>query len=801
MKRRFGKLKQPFGKLKRRFGISVAFIAFAGVLIWSSVSYCQGDSVRRQSVGLVLSGGGARGVAHLGVIRALEEAQIPIDYVCGTSMGAIVGGLYASGYTVEEMERIFYSEEFQYWLTGRIEDEYVYIFNKKPTTPKAFSVSFDTQDKFAIQFPTGIMDPVQMDYAFMEIFAPANKACNGEFDSLMVPFFCVASDITDNKESIQREGNLGRSIRASMTFPFVFSPIEIDGKIMFDGGMYNNFPSREMLRTYRPDMIIGVKVAGNYPPPKEGNMKSYLENMLTTQSDYNVYCASSVLIEPNLSGIGVMEFDKMAECDHLGYEAARSQIETIREFLLDSVSREQMEEKRRAFNAKKPPLNVQEVSIQGVTNLQKYYISSIMHHSEQGLENNEIFNTEILKKNYISLYLDRNVKSIQPQLKFNDYFKSFILDLDVKTASDISLNLGGVLSTSTINYLYAAVEYNTLRKNAYTFGLNTYLGRFYSSLSLRTRVDFPTQHPVYVIGEANYNDWNFFRQKSGVFAYSPINYLEETEKNLRLSVGTPVFIKGQMFATVGLGESDDHYFDRDNGIFQFENPDRTKFKNFAAGIKYEHNTLDDVVFPTKGKYRTLSVQYVNGIEYFYPNGSKLITPLQTLTHDWVQIKMLSNMYFSLSDNYKIGLRGDVFFSFQDVYLSYKGSLLNAGVYSPTMETLTRYYPEYRANQYAAFGISNIYTMTNMLGINLSLKASAYIFAPLRQILTDNNIPYYGEAFRKYYFIASTSAVLRTPVGPLSLVFSYHQREDKELSPFSLSLTFGYTIFNNRNIER
>ncbi len=763
--------------------------------------YAQQSREARQSVGVVLSGGGARGVAHLGVLRALEEAQIPIDYICGTSMGAIVGGLYASGYSIEQIEQIFYSNEFQYWLTGRIEEEYIYIFNKKPPAPKVFSVSFDIQNNFSIQLPTGLIDPVQMDYAFMEIFSPANRACNGNFDSLMIPFFCVASDIGENRESILKNGDLGLSIRASMTFPFVFSPIELNGSIMYDGGMYNNFPSKEMLKTYRPDMIIGVKVAGNYPPPKNGNMKSYLENMLTTHSDYNVYCSSSVLIEPNLAGIGVMEFDKMKECDRLGYEAAIAQIETIRDFLLDSVSQEQVREKRERFNNKKPSLNVEAVSIKGVTNKQKHYISSIMQHSERSLGNNSDLNTKLLKKNYISLYLDRNVSKIKPKLYYNDYFDSYVLNLDVNTASCLNLSVGGLLSTSPINFLYMGLEYNILRKNAYTFGINTYLGRYYSSLSASTRIDFPTRHPLYLKGEINFNNWNFFRQKAGVFDYSAINYLEESEKNMRIIFGTPIFAKSQLLISVGIGQTDNNYFDEDYSISQAATPDHTRFRNFAAGFKYEYNTLDDPFFPTKGYYRLLSFQYIHGTELFSPNSSNPTSFSVKENHDWLQMKMLSKMFIELTDKYKIGMRGDFFLSFQDVFQTYKASLLNAGLYCPTLETITRYYPEYRANQYVAFGLENIYAMNTLLGLNLSLRASAYLYLPFKQIETQNNIPFYGEAFQKLYFIASTAAILNTPVGPLSLIASYHQRDDKTINPFSISLTFGYAIFNNRNIDK
>ena len=190
---------------------------------------------------------------------------------------------------------------------------------------------------------------------------------------------------------------------------------------MFDGGMYNNFPAKHMLETYHPDIIIGVKVAGNFPPPKEGNMRSYLENMLTTSSDYNVYCANSGLIEPNLGSTGVMEFDKMRECDRAGYDAAIEKIPLIREFLLDSISKEEVDAKRAAFNAKKPPLEISAVSIQGANGKQKQYISSVMTHNEDIALETSTSNIKALKSNYISLYLDDNIMKVQPELKYNKY--------------------------------------------------------------------------------------------------------------------------------------------------------------------------------------------------------------------------------------------------------------------------------------------------------------------------------------------------------------------------------------------
>lgn len=778
-----------------------AFLLFFLTLQNAFPVHAQQDCERRQTVGVVLSGGGARGVAHLGVLRALEEAQVPIDYICGTSMGAIVGALYAAGYSVDEIEKIFYSEEFQYWLTGKIEENYIYYYKVKPPTPTALTVSFDVNNNFSVQLPTSIIDPVQMDYAFMEIFSPATEACKRNFDSLMIPFFCVASDIEDNKASVRKDGDLGPAVRASMTFPFVFSPIKLDGKIMFDGGMYNNFPSKELLDTYRPDIIIGVKVAGNYPPPVEGNMKSYLENMLTNSSDYDVYCSNSILIEPNLTGIGVMEFEKMKECDRLGYEAAVAQIPQIREFLLDSVSKAAVAEKRSRFNAKKPSLDVVSVGIRGVTSTQKYYISSIMHHNNKLMEEDSALTTKSLKKNYISLYSDENVSNVQPYLKYNDYYNAYVLNLNVKTKNLLNLDLGGHISTNPTSYLYLGLNYNILDKHAYSIRANAYLGRYYGSWSVQSRVDFSYSIPLFVEAEINSNKWNYYRLRNKTFSYSAINYLEQAEINAKINIGFPLGVKDKMVASVGIGKTTDDYFGRDYGIIQTDVSDRTSFKHIAIGLKEENNSLDDNQFPTHGKYHKLSVQYVSGKESYKPGNTTEIDLPYTANHSWVQFKILSRLYADITKNFKLGFRGDIFYSFQDLFETYKPSLLNAGVYMPTMETLTQYMPEYRANKFLAFGMENIYALSSLLGINLSARCAAYLYAPIQQIMTDKNeVPYYGDMFKKLYFIASGSIVLRTPAGPLSLILSYHQR-DNDNNPWSVSVSFGYVIFNNRNIDK
>lgn len=130
-----------------------------------------------QSVGLVLSGGGAKGMTHIGLIRALEENNIPIDYITGTSMGAIIGSLYAMGYSPDDMEELLASEEFKRWYSGQIEEKYIYYFKKNPPTPEFFNIRLnfkDLKDSKPQLLPTSIVNPIQMNLAFVELFAPCH---------------------------------------------------------------------------------------------------------------------------------------------------------------------------------------------------------------------------------------------------------------------------------------------------------------------------------------------------------------------------------------------------------------------------------------------------------------------------------------------------------------------------------------------------------------------------------------------------------------------------------------------------
>ena len=236
-----------------------------------------------QSVGLVLSGGGAKGLVHIGVIRALEEKGIPIDYIAGTSMGSIIGGLYTAGYTTEEMEAIFRSDEISLWMNGEVDSRYMYFFKKSQPNSTWLQINFSLDSSlFTPTIPTNFISPKQMDLAFVEIMGAADAVSGGDFNRLMVPFRCNATDIGQRKEVIFRSGPLRDAGRASMSFPFVFKPLVLDSCILYDGGMMNNFPTHIMEEDFHPDYTIGVIASQMFSSnPTEEDLISIISSMIT----------------------------------------------------------------------------------------------------------------------------------------------------------------------------------------------------------------------------------------------------------------------------------------------------------------------------------------------------------------------------------------------------------------------------------------------------------------------------------------------------------------------------------------
>ena len=331
-----------------------------------------------QKVGLVLSGGGAKGAAHIGVIKALEENGIPIDYVAGTSIGAIVGSLYAIGYTPEEMVELMLSDDFFYWQTGIVESKYQYYFMRPDDTPEFGHFSIDMTDSLQVKanfLPQSLINPIQMNQAFMALFSPATAKAGWNFDNLFVPFRCVASDIYGKKAIVFKNGDLGDAVRASMTFPFVFQPIWRDSVPIFDGGIYDNFPVGPLKEAFHPDFIFGSAVAGGDNKPSS-NVYNQLETMIMQKTEYDVSEEDGMMLQFNFPDVSLLDFQRARELMDIGYKRTMAVMDSIKARVPRRVTPSELHKRRVAYKEGLPPLIFQNIYITGVNDAQRKYIES-----------------------------------------------------------------------------------------------------------------------------------------------------------------------------------------------------------------------------------------------------------------------------------------------------------------------------------------------------------------------------------------------------------------------------------------
>jgi NTE family protein len=272
-------------------------------------------------VGVVLSGGGAKGYAHVGVLKVLEEAGIRIDYIGGASMGAIVGGLYASGLTSRQLDSILRVTDMVEVLQDQTRREYQPFFEKEYGERYALRLSFDD---YKISLPQAFSSG-QSVFDFLSALTDPVSAVQ-DFSQLPIPFLCIGTDVTTGEEVIMEKGCLARSIRASGSLPGLLAPVEIDNRLISDGGIVNNFPAKEV-RDKGMDIIIGVTVESGLYKKKE--LQS-IQNIITQIGSFQMEARSreqmkfcDIIIRPDVEGYSVTSFDATDTLLLRGERAAR----------------------------------------------------------------------------------------------------------------------------------------------------------------------------------------------------------------------------------------------------------------------------------------------------------------------------------------------------------------------------------------------------------------------------------------------------------------------------------------------
>ncbi|TDL99803.1 MAG: patatin [Flavobacteriaceae bacterium] len=287
----------------------------------------------RKKVGLVLSGGGAKGYAHIGALKVIEHQGIKIDYIAGTSIGAIIGGLYASGYSAQQIEELIERIDFSKFMTPGKQRSYKGLYDK--TYNEKYFVELELNKKFAPQLPSGIVNNQAPLELLSQFFKPVHDIT--DFSQLKIPFICVATNAETGGEKIFESGYLPEVITASSAFPSLIEPVEIDGSLYIDGGLVNNFPV-DLLKD-KVDIIIGVDVSSGLYSKEELNSVPLLIEQITSYQMVKKTKESrdlvDILIRPNIAGFGVTDFDQNKTLIALGETAALLQLDKLKALSTD----------------------------------------------------------------------------------------------------------------------------------------------------------------------------------------------------------------------------------------------------------------------------------------------------------------------------------------------------------------------------------------------------------------------------------------------------------------------------------
>lgn len=358
------------------------------------------ERVGRPTVGLVLAGGGAKGAAHIGVIKLIEEVGIPVDYIAGTSMGSIIGGMYALGYTSAEMDSIISNMDWGIYMSNKVDRRETSYEHKTLDSKYLIDIPFDIPNKINEKLEKGMSEENPEEATLVgqksfvnslpggyingnNIFNMLNSLAVGyqdsiDFDTLPIPYACVSVNAIDGTQKIHRDGTLPMAMRASMAIPGVFTPVQIGDEVLVDGGMLNNFPV-DVCKAMGADIIIGVNLSGGLSSDAQKlnalpGLLGQLFGIVTGSQVQEHAKMCNIYLNPNLKegGYGTLSFDKKSiqEIMEIGYNTAlskRGEFEALKKELESyGADLTQKYNNKKAINLLTEKIKVSEVVWNGV---------------------------------------------------------------------------------------------------------------------------------------------------------------------------------------------------------------------------------------------------------------------------------------------------------------------------------------------------------------------------------------------------------------------------------------------------
>lgn len=742
-----------------------------------------------QRVGLVLSGGGAKGLYHIGVIKALEENGIPIDYVSGTSMGAIIAGLYAIGYTPEQMAEIFESNQIKYWMSGKIEDKYIYYFKQRRPNAAMITLRIDFRNPQRIaklQLPTSLIQSNTLDLAFVEFFSGPSAQCGGDFDKLFVPFRCIATDAAARKEVVYRGGDLGKAIRASMTIPLVFRPIKQDSTLLYDGGIYNNFPWQVLQEDFKPDILIGSKCVEGNSKPKEDNPMEQILALTMMHTDYDLPSDEDILIDHTFDDVTTLDFSKAAYVIDRGYQDAMAKMPQIFERVVRRADTTELDLRRAAYRMSLPKLVFDKYEISGMGKKQTQYMKRILQ-LDKKLEEQKLFDFDQFRSEYFKMLSEGEIEGDFPDVAYNDTTKSFQLDLHLRTKPSLKLMFGGNISSTSMNQAYVGVEYRRLGRNMHTYNFDGYFSALYSSVFVGGRNDFFWKIPFAVDYGFYYNYYNFFKSDFGMLSkHNDLSFAKQGDLHLTAGLSMPTDRFQAFSMRFNIGRENFRYF-QSTGHSDDDVMDQSRFPFLGVKLELARNNLNYLMYPTRGLRQSISAIYVSGLEYYTPGTFAPTADRVEENRYWFGARFTREQYFRIAKWFSLGYLVDGVITTHPSFSNEYATNISSPAFQPTPHSRLVYLKDFRSKSFIGGGI----IPTFEFGPRFYLKNSVYAFLPEDANKSTTDVR------KRLRYIFNSSLVYQTHIGPISLTLSKYDATTSH--NWFLTFNFGFMLFNGSGL--
>ncbi|MCG8410082.1 MAG: patatin-like phospholipase family protein [Bacteroidales bacterium] len=563
------------------------------------------DSLSTPKIGLVLSGGGAKGLAHIGVLKIFEEVGLKPDYITGTSIGSIIGGLYALGYSAEELSEMNANADWGILLSDKIELNKIVMEEKYESNRYLFN--FPIRD-FKFKLPSGLIEGQQLNSFFNQLVWPLPR--QESFDSLPIPFHCMAVDLIKGETVELKSGDFVESIRSSMSIPSVFAPEHIDSMLLVDGGMTKNFPVKEVQKM-GADYVIGVYV-GFKEDVTSDDFFSLTRVLSRATSLSGINDARDemkhvdLLIVPDLGDYGAADFSKAIKIEKKGEVAAEKFRQQLKELA------EKQKNKKKITKIELPEkIRINDIKVENQKFIQKDFVIG-----QSGLEKGQYVSNMDMYKAIENIYGTFYFKKVTYSLvKNNDDSYDVILKLKEKSQAlfnvaptyDSNLGVGLTTNLTLRNYLVpssrAVVSFKIAENPIARILLNKYIGSRQKFIAYSLLNWSLNQLPYFVDGsDFGTYDRTFFNLGLGLKQSLTLN--QQIGANLTFE-----------YNTFSPHENLRRYFQKEK--FKFY-----KTEGSALKLYYRLNSTDNIYFPEKGMKLDLEYKFNFNMQPVISNGNE-----------------------------------------------------------------------------------------------------------------------------------------------------------------------------------